>query len=545
MDVKENSSIETLNIRWDISMLNKLIGYVFKSSRNINNLNLRNVQKLLTRCNYDLYKNRPVVMERVNFILKALDARLDQRFEDEGIILEYCTPDFSNEVIDDILKNLNRYKSLNYKEIDFVTRFVEDRLAFGVVVNKTQAMKDLIERVEDGSFDTYAEVNDMYKTWIRDYMAMQRQISTQWNNGMLDFNDPGIEEKVGDIVKRLGDDSSIIITGIQMLNEMLSPGFRPGKLYMFLGVTGGYKSAMLLKVVVDCARYNAKRFKPKHEGYKPYVLYLTMENTIDESFARIWNMTVEDTDVEKSKPADIVAKLKEQKIICNDDIGVMFMYRANQSITTDDLRDIIDEVEMTGREVIMLSFDYIKRILPHKRAHDEKEELKNITNEIRQVAIDYQIPVVSAHQYNRTALAIINEGARNNKEDLGKLVGGENVGSAYEVMENPDMTIGLTLERKRDTQLLYLAFCRLKERYRPSTKLNYFCQPFHADNEFAMVDDILLSKPLGVQTLSTNMEGADADLLFNSRGRSKHRNPLMDKDVTTDDIFDLTPVGGM
>lgn len=544
MDVKENSSIETLNIRWDISMLNKLIGYVFKSSRNINNLNLRNVQKLLTRCNYDLYKNRPVVMERVNFILKALDARLDQRFEDEGIILEYCTPDFNNEVIDDILKNLNRYKSLNYKEIDFVTRFVEDRLAFGVVVNKTQAMKDLIERVEDGSFDTYAEVNDMYKTWIRDYMAMQRQISTQWNNGMLDFNDPGIEEKVGDIVKRLGDDSSIIITGIQMLNEMLSPGFRPGKLYMFLGVTGGYKSAMLLKVVVDCARYNAKRFKPKHEGCKPYVLYLTMENTIDESFARIWNMTVEDTDVEKSKPADIVAKLKEKKIICNDDIGVMFMYRANQSITTDDLRDIIDEVEMTGREVIMLSFDYIKRILPHKRAHDEKEELKNITNEIRQVAIDYQIPVVSAHQYNRTALAIINEGARNNKEDLGKLVGGENVGSAYEVMENPDMTIGLTLERKRDTQLLYLAFCRLKERYRPSTKLNYFCQPFHADNEFAMVDDILLSKPLGVQTLSTNMEGANADLLFNSRGRSNHRNPLMDKDVTTDDIFDLTPVGG-
>lgn len=544
MDVKENSSIETLNIRWDISMLNKLIGYVFKSSRNINNLNLRNVQKLLTRCNYDLYKNRPVIMERVNFILKALDARLDQRFEDEGIIIEYCIPDFNNEVIDDILKNLNRYKSLNYKEIDFVTRFVEDRLAFGVVVNKTQAIKDLIERVEDGSFDTYAEVNDMYKTWIRDYMAMQRQISTQWNNGMLDFNDPGIEEKVGDIVKRLGDDSSIIITGIQMLNEMLSPGFRPGKLYMFLGVTGGYKSAMLLKVVVDCARYNAKRFKPKHEGYKPYVLYLTMENTIDESFARIWNMTVEDTDVEKSKPADIVAKLKEKKIICNDDIGVMFMYRANQSITTDDLRDIIDEVEMTGREVIMLSFDYIKRILPRKRAHDEKEELKNITNEIRQVAIDYQIPVVSAHQYNRTALAIINEGARNNKEDLGKLVGGENVGSAYEVMENPDMTIGLTLERKRDTQLLYLAFCRLKERYRPSTKLTYFCQPFHVDNEFAMVDDILLSKPLGVQTLSTNMEGANADLLFNSRGRSNHRNPLMDKDVTTDDIFDLTPVGG-
>ena len=162
---------------------------------------------------------------------------------------------------------------------------------------------------------------------------------------------------------------------------MLSPGFRPGKLYIFLGLTGGFKSAMLVKIILDCARYNAKTFKPRREGAKPYVLYLTMENTIDESFARVWNMAVEDTDVEKNKPSDIVTKLKEQKIIANDKIGIMFVYRANMSISTDDLRDIIDEIEMTGKEVIMVSFDYIKRIRPRDRARDEKEMLKNITTE--------------------------------------------------------------------------------------------------------------------------------------------------------------------
>ena len=67
MDVMDKSG--TLNIRWDVSMLNKIIGYVFKKSKNINNLNLRNVQKLLKDCNYEQYKNRPVVMERVTFIL--------------------------------------------------------------------------------------------------------------------------------------------------------------------------------------------------------------------------------------------------------------------------------------------------------------------------------------------------------------------------------------------------------------------------------------------------------------------------------------------
>ena len=39
------------------------------------------------------------------------------------------------------------------------------------------------------------------------------------------------------------------------------------------------------------------------------------------------------------------------------------------------------------------------------------------------------------------------------------------------------------------------------------------------------------------------MEGADADALFNTgRGRANHRNSMMDKDMKTDDIFDLEPL---
>lgn len=529
-------------MRWDIGMLNKLIGYTFKKSKNITNLNLRNLQKLLNSCNYELYEGRPVIMERIHFIQQALDARLNMKYEDEGIILQYCTPDYEDPVIDEILKNLDRYRSLNYKEIDFVTTFVEDRLVNGIFLNKTLSMKELIEKVEDGGFRTYAEANVAIQEWIRDYMVARRQVSTVWNNGILDFNSPQLQERVGEIVERLGDTSSIIITGIQMLNEMLSPGFRPGKLYIFLGLTGGFKSAMLLKIILDCAKYNAKSYKPKREGAKPYVLYLTMENTIDESFARVWNMEVENTDVEKNEPGEIVKRLKDHRIVGNDDIGILFAYRPNMSITTADIRDMIDEIESTGKEVIMLSFDYIKRILPQQKARDEKEMLKNVTNELRQIAIDYGIPVVSAHQFNRSGLSVVNQAMRDGKADLAKFLGGDNVGSAYEVMENPDMSIALNLERKKDNGLLYLTFYRLKERYRPATKLNYFNQPFQKDNEFQLQDDILQSKSLGIISLDTNMEGADANMLFNNRGRSNHKNLMMDKSMKTDDIFDLEPV---
>ena len=140
-----NQNQELLSMKWDISMLNKLIGYIFKKSKNITNLHLRNVQKLLLSCDYSSYSNRPVIMERVNFILNALDARLEQKYEDEGIILEYCTPDSSNPVVEEIVKNLDRYKSLNYREIEFIGKFVEDRLIHGIFLNKIISIKEIIE----------------------------------------------------------------------------------------------------------------------------------------------------------------------------------------------------------------------------------------------------------------------------------------------------------------------------------------------------------------------------------------------------------------
>lgn len=530
---------ELLKLTWNIQLLNKIIGYVFKKSKNISRLQLRNVQKLFLSCDYTEYVARPVIMERINFILNSLDARLDKKFEDETIILEYCTPDNDDPVVDDIIKNLDKYKNLNFSEINFISKFIQDRLVNGIFVNKINDMKSIIEKVEDNEFSTYAEANLAIKTWISNYNLAVRKVSSSWNDDVLDFNDPNIEERVSEINKRLGDTSSIIITGIQMLNEMLSPGFRPGKLYMFLGLTGGFKSAMLLKIILDCARYNSSSYKPRKEGATPYVLYLTMENTIDESFARVWNMAIEDTDVEKSSPKDIVKRLKEEKIVANHKIGIMFVYRPNMSIDTADLRDLIDEIESTNKEVIMVSFDYIKRIRPQQKARDEKEMLKNVTNELRQIAIDYQIPIVSAHQFNRNALATINNAMRDGKTDLAKFLGGENVGSAYEVMENPDMSIVLNLERKKDDNLLYLTFYRIKARYRPSTQLGYFNQPFKPDNSFQLQDDITKTRPLGIISLDTNMNGVDADSIIPSRGRQNHKSPMMTMEKESDELFDL------
>lgn len=527
-------------MKWDIGILNKLIGLTFKKNMYITVSTLRNLQKLMGKSDFSIYQSKGLIYKRVTFLKAALKAKLDEKLEDETLILTYCRSDLDDPIVEDIINNLPKYKQLNHQEIKFLISYIDDRLKFGIIQTYIEKMADIMEKIEDGEYATYAQAALMVDEWVAQYNMASREVRTKYQDNVLDFNDPNLRDKVTDVIARLGNTSSIIITGIQMLNEMLSPGFRPGKLYMFLGLTGGYKSAMLLKIVLDCVKYNAKTYKPKKEGHKPYVLYLTMENTKDESFARVYNMTVSNDDPEDHDSSWIVEQLVDKNIAYNDDIGMIIWYEPNRSINTNDIRNIIDELDSQGKEVIMLSFDYIKRIKSQEKSANEKEELKHVTDELRAIASDYLIPVVSAQQLNRSGLSVVNNAMRDNKADLARFLGGENVGSAYEVMENADMTIILNLERRRSDGQLFLTCYRIKERYRPYTKLDYFNQPFCVNNEIMLMDDILEEKPIGVISLATDLEGVDAEMVFESRGRKQlKRGNQVAPDFNTEELFNI------
>ena len=51
-----------------------------------------------------------------------------------------------------------------------------------------------------------------------------------------------------------------------------------------------------------------------------------------------------------------------------------------------DLYGIIKDLYDDGTEVIALILDYVKRIRPAEKGASEKEELKNITNELKTLA---------------------------------------------------------------------------------------------------------------------------------------------------------------
>ena len=535
--------MDEITTRWDASILNKLIGLAFKTNYNITTANLRNLQQLLNKSNFTHYQTKGVIIKRVNFLKKALKAKLDEQLEDEGLIISYCRPDTPDPITDEIINNLQKYKQLNNREIAFLNGMVEDRLKFGIIQTKINDLKDIIAKIEDGDYSTYAQANLMVTDWINNYKTLSREISTSASRNEIRFGDEKIKDRIRDVLKRLGSTSSIIITGLQMFNEMLSPGLRPEKLYVLLGLPGGFKSAMLLKLGLDCIKYNSKSYRPKDPSCKPAALYITLENTNEESFARAYNMLCTADDIENHNVDEIYDSMKDSGVLMNPNMDFIMLYRPNMSISTRDVRNYIDDYKSQGIEICLLIVDYIGRIHSEQRAANEKEELKNVTNELKNIAVDYFIPVATAHQGNRAGLSVANAAKREGKSDIGKLLDSEYTGSAIEVLQNADMQLFIYLERRVSDGRLFLSFNRSKERYRPQSKLSYFCQPFDVDNEIKLVDDIFDEKPAGIVALSNDMEQVDTDLLLGQKNRhNRYSFPNMTKGTKTEDTFDLKPL---
>lgn len=528
--------MDKYSYKWDIGLLNKLIGMCYKKNQYVTIFNLRNLQKLMKESDFSQYTDKSQIIKRINFIKRTLEAKLDLKFTDESLIANYASEDTDDETTEEIMSGFAKYKTLTHAEVDYLNKVIEDRLLYGSTQGFITEMVDIIDRVESGEFDSYAMAYNWMLDWAQRFSAECRNIRSARNNGILRFNDPNIEEKVQDILDKLGNTQSIIISGIQMLNEILSPGYRGGKLYTYAALPANFKSGLLLKTAIDCIAYNAKTYRGKKDSHKKAVVYFTMENTTPETFERTFNMTVSKESVTSFTSKHIVTELRKANIIGNEDMELIVVYKPNRSISTADIRYFIEELDEDNIEVVMLCFDYIKRIRPEEKALTEKEELKNVTNELRQIGIDFDIPIVTAAQLNRQAATTLNSLARSGKADALKEVDASVIGTAWEVVENSDVCILINMQRRKKDGKLFLSFSCVKQRYQQPDKV-FFNQPFDTKT-FNLEDDILLKKPLGVISLSSDFEDVDMDT-YTNKGRKIHTLGAVDM---VDDVFNIKPL---
>jgi hypothetical protein len=281
---------------------------------------------------------------------------------------------------------------------------------------------------------------------------------------------------------------------------------------------------MLLKSALDIRKYNST-IKTKDPDKRPAVLFLTLENDIAETIERLYNMTVDSDDIRNYTPKQIKTRMKKEgHLTLSDDnnIDIIIKEYKNREIDTNDIYSIIDDYSDDGVEIIALVLDYIKRVRPAEQAESEKEELKNVSNELKEIAKSYDIPVITAQQLNRSGAAVVDAALQANKQDVTRLVGRDAIATSWELLENADVSIIINPEIKLDTGERFMTFKLLKRRYRSVEEneklrtLDYFNHPFEVGNDIKLVDDIYDTESRSLESLA-NSFGPDEKSFENNK----------------------------
>lgn len=509
--------LEKLKIKFDITTLDMVIAFIYKDSVLRTRKTLSNIYKLFCNLDDSLYKDNPELSSRIWVIRKSLYGRLIEEFENDAAVKQFCLDDVEcKELETEILNNIDE-KKISHEESKYLVKKIDDTLEFGYVITIKDVMMQILEQITDGDFKSYKSVmDDLYQ--IATSVINIKRSTKSLGSDMTFSLDPDIFESVVDeSVRLLKDRNRIFITGIQRLNTILAPGYLSKRLYTFLAFPGKGKSTILLKSALDIRKYN-QGVQTKDPDKRPAVLMLTLENDISETVERIYNMAVDSDDIRNYSSKQVIKKMKKEgrlELTKDNNIDIIIKEYKNRELDTNDIYSIINDLGDEGIEVCTLIVDYMKRIRPAEVAHDEKTELKNITNELKEIAKFYDIPVITAQQLNRVGAAVVDAAIQAKKEDVTRLVGRDAIAGAWEIIENSDFCCIINPEVKQDTQELFMTFKLLKRRYRSTEsdeklrRLEYFNQPFEPNNEIRLMDDLDLKKPLALESLGTQFEAVD------------------------------------
>lgn len=510
--------LKPLKIKFDITTLNMIISFIYKDSVLRTRKVLSNILKLFNNLDVSLYDDNPSLSARVWIVKKTLYGKLVDGFENDENLKQYCLDDVEcDEFKAETLKTILETKKISHDESKYLIKKIDDTLEFGYTITVKDIMKQILNSIDDGDFKSYRAVSEDLYSIATSIINIKRNTASLGSDQTFSLRDEMFETVIEDAVQKLKDRNRIFITGIQRLNTILAPGYLSKRLYTYLAFPGKGKSTILLKSALDIRKYNAG-MKTKDPDKTPAVLFLTLENDIPETIERIYNMAVDSDDIRNYSPKQIKKKMREKgglKLTDNDNIDIIIKEFKNRELDTNDLYTIINDLADEGTEVITLIVDYMKRIRPAEKANDEKGELKNITNELKEIAKFFDIPVITAQQLNRSGASVVDAALQAKKEDVTRLVGRDAIAGAWEIIENSDFVCIINPEVKSDTNELFLTFKMLKRRYRSSEeneklrRLEYFNHPFEPGNEIRLLDDITLDKPLSLESLSTQFEAVD------------------------------------
>ena len=503
--------------------------YILKTIHTSNRGVLTDLRELLTMI--DPGKNFSVeqVRERNSyfFLRQLLDARL-KGYENRDILMEAALNGLD-------VKNIFPLRKLEEPLGSNELAFIEQNIGNNRNSFYTQSiMSTMYTQYSDFAIANETEKFKILKDVQKQIVDVNRKIKenvcvSSVSESLSLSNDEQFEATVAHMYNRAIDGSTKLKTGIQAINRSLNGGFENDRCYIYLGLPGEGKSSTLLNLTLQI-KGNNKDIVTKDPTKRPTILFLTMENTLNETLERVFSILVSDDDIsEFGGHKEIMQLLRQNGLgVSNDSpIDIEFRYVPSNSVDTDYLYTIYDEMSANGQEVVCLVQDYIKRIRPRDfklMGGDMRIALGAVVDEFKEFAVAKHIPVITASQLNRDAAKIIDEGRKSSEADLVRKVGRANIGESTLITENADSAFILVPEDGADGRK-YLGMANAKKRFKTQSS-QFFYLPYSKERPLELLQDIHLVEPLSKLSLNElktatneNNNGSWSALLGNEKSK--------------------------
>lgn len=484
-------SKKKLPINLDLSSLDLMCQYVLTENRNIKRgayIHLRNLMEILDMEKYISDQDR---YKRVIFIKKGLEAKLERGLHNPTAIVKYI----NGGLMDDDIIDVSNFVGMSNQEIDWINETVSNTLSLTFLYEQTPNLLDLLTQFMSADSGNISRLGKEIKDVIASLNTMFRQAEVQSvTNETFSLKPDILKDRIEEIREQLTSEYRRLATGMQGMNQILGGGFENTRCYLYLGVTGVGKSLSLLNIAYQIKKYN-KSFKPKDPTKIPCIVYLTMENTIEETVDRLFKLSTGE-DIRNCSSEEAMSLLSTTgELYLTDDspIDILIKYQPNRSVDTGYLYTMVEDLEDEGYECICMIQDHVKRIRSVTNEQDIRLELGSVINEMKTFAILKDIPIITVSHLNREGARVIDSSSSKTKSDLTRLLGKSNVGESLLMLDNVDYSAIINKEYDADGNC-YMVFKNIKTRIK--TMREYICQPFMKDNDIRLMEDLYSPIPV-------------------------------------------------
>lgn len=247
--------------------------------------------------------------------------------------------------------------------------------------------------------------------------------------------------------ERSKENSTVYPSGLPSLDKMIGGGYRKKGLFVFAGPPNVGKSLILNDAASNLSL----------QGFN--VLYITLELAEDyisqRSDAKIGEYSMNELNVNPEKAIQkVIAKKKIMEKSGKKYGKLIYKYYPANTISCNDIRAYIKNYEAkSGNKFDFVIIDYLKLLRSGNRAKSDNTyiELGKVTIEMRNIAVEYDVCVLTATATDRSSMK---------SSDIGL----NNLSDSIAIGQSADVVVTLVRDETLDKQNLMAVSC-IKSRY--------------------------------------------------------------------------------